>query len=69
MKIPKVNQKTYTEGQLIQWPKDKGQNMIYKTPHGKSMIAQHEPDSQLGLAVPDTQVTPVILLINDTDII
>ena len=34
---------------LIQWPKAKGQTMIYKTPHRKSKIVQHEPDLKPGV--------------------
>ena len=33
------NQKDNT----LQWPKDKGQTMIYKTLHRKLKIKQHEP--------------------------
>ena len=29
--------------QTIQWPKEKGQTMIYKTLHRKLKIEQHEP--------------------------
>jgi len=31
------------EGQTTQWPKGKGQTMIYKTLHRKLKIEQHEP--------------------------
>ena len=31
-----------TEGQTIQWPKEKGHTMVYKTLHRKLKIAQHE---------------------------
>ena len=37
------NQKYETkEGQTIQWPKEKGQAIIYKTQHIKIQIEQHE---------------------------
>ena len=38
-----------TDKLLIQWPKAKGQTMIYKTPHRKSKIVQHEPDLKPGV--------------------
>jgi hypothetical protein len=31
------------EGETTQWPKEKGQTMIYKTIHIKLKIEQHEP--------------------------
>ena len=31
-----------TEGQKIQWPKEKGQTTIIKTPHRKLMIEEHD---------------------------
>jgi hypothetical protein len=31
------------EEQTMQWPKEKGQTMIYKTLQGKLKIEQHEP--------------------------
>ena len=44
LKIPKGNSKLYIkEGQTIQWPKEKGQTMIYKTLCRKLKIEQHEP--------------------------
>jgi hypothetical protein len=30
--------KHYTEGQTIQWPKEKGQKMIYKTIHRRTVL-------------------------------
>jgi hypothetical protein len=31
------------EGQTMQWSKEKGQTMIYKTQHRKLKIEQHKP--------------------------
>jgi hypothetical protein len=56
---------------------EKVQTTIYKTLHIKLMIKQHEPykkpgvnsDAPEGLAVPAPHVTPVVVLLNDTNII
>ena len=33
-------------GQTMQWPKEKGQVMIYETLHRKLMIEQHRPHKE-----------------------
>jgi hypothetical protein len=38
----RVYRKTYIKGQTIQWPKENGQTVIYKTLHIKLMTEQHE---------------------------
>ena len=55
--------------------KKKGQTTIYKTLHRKLMITQHEPHSRHGvnsdaseaLVLPVPLVTPIVLLLNDTN--
>jgi transposase len=43
-KIPKGNQEHESkEEQKIQWPKEKGQTIIYKTQHRKITVERHEP--------------------------
>jgi len=43
-KYQRGNQKPlFEEGHTLQWPKEKGQTMIYKTLHRKQKIEQHEP--------------------------
>jgi hypothetical protein len=37
------NQKPYIEGQTIQWPKENGQTMIYKTLRRILKVEHHEP--------------------------
>ena len=54
-----------------------GQIMIYKTVHRKLKIEKHEPHKKIrvnvgsaeGLAVPVALVTPIVLQLNNTNII
>ena len=43
MNFPKKNQKSYIDGQTIQWPKEKGQKEKKTTLHRKIKIEQHAP--------------------------
>ena len=60
----------------IQWPIENGQTMIYKTLHRKLKIKQHTPHKHWmnscvpeEITIPVPLVAPVVLLLNDTDII
>jgi hypothetical protein len=54
----------------MQWPKEKGQTVIYKALHRKLKIQQHGPHlkpkvnsgAPEGLAIPATHVDPFLLL-------
>jgi hypothetical protein len=58
-------------------PNENGQTMIYKTLHRKLIIKQHEPykkpvlnsRAMEGEAIPAPPLTPIVLLLNDTNII
>jgi len=78
LKIPKGSSEAVnrlTDNTIAERKKDK--TVIYKTLHTKLKIQQHEPYLQRGvnscppegLKVPDTQATPAMLLLNDTNII
>ena len=62
---------------ITQWPRGKMDKMIYNTLHRKLKIEQHEPQCKPGvnsgapeeLAVHAPLVTPVVLLVDDTNII